>query len=51
MYGDHVAKVIEFRFGLEVDLKVSLDVLEARKHVKNGHYVVVTGINPTPLGD
>lgn len=38
MYGDHVAKV-------------SLDVLEARQHVKNGHYVVVTGINPTPLGE
>lgn len=38
MYGEHVAKV-------------SLDVLKARQGVKNGHYVVVTGINPTPLGE
>jgi formyltetrahydrofolate synthetase len=32
-------------------LKVSLDVRERLKDIKNGNYVVVTGINPTPLGE
>ncbi|KAG0331511.1 tetrahydrofolate synthase [Podila horticola] len=31
--------------------KVSLDVLERLSHRKNGRYVVVTGITPTPLGE
>ncbi|MEK7822528.1 MAG: formate--tetrahydrofolate ligase, partial [Planctomycetota bacterium] len=31
--------------------KVSLDVLERLKKVKNGKYVVVTAITPTPLGE
>ncbi|CAE7221302.1 THFS [Symbiodinium sp. KB8] len=31
--------------------KVKLDVLKRLESVKNGHYVVVTGINPTPLGE
>eukprot|EP00028_Trichosphaerium_sp_Am-I-7-wt_P007710 CAMPEP_0168514348 /NCGR_PEP_ID=MMETSP0405-20121227/4053_1 /TAXON_ID=498012 /ORGANISM="Trichosphaerium sp, Strain Am-I-7 wt" /LENGTH=642 /DNA_ID=CAMNT_0008533451 /DNA_START=273 /DNA_END=2201 /DNA_ORIENTATION=+ len=31
--------------------KVSLSVLDRLKDVKNGHYVVVTGITPTPLGE
>ncbi|KAJ1365341.1 C-1-tetrahydrofolate synthase, cytoplasmic [Parelaphostrongylus tenuis] len=31
--------------------KVSLNVLERLKHVKNGNYVVVAGITPTPLGE
>jgi len=32
--------------------KVKLNlVLERRASVRNGHYVVVTGINPTPLGE
>jgi methylenetetrahydrofolate dehydrogenase (NADP+)/methenyltetrahydrofolate cyclohydrolase/formyltetrahydrofolate synthetase len=31
--------------------KVSLDVLKRLEHRKNGHYVVVTGITPTPLGE
>ncbi|KAK3092906.1 hypothetical protein FSP39_008741 [Pinctada imbricata] len=41
----------------EVDLygkkkaKVSLSVLDRLKHQKNGKYIVVTGITPTPLGE
>ena len=31
--------------------KVSLTVRDRLKDVKNGNYVVVTGINPTPLGE
>eukprot|EP00600_Ochromonadales_sp_CCMP1393_P009483 CAMPEP_0174971452 /NCGR_PEP_ID=MMETSP0004_2-20121128/10007_1 /TAXON_ID=420556 /ORGANISM="Ochromonas sp., Strain CCMP1393" /LENGTH=637 /DNA_ID=CAMNT_0016221417 /DNA_START=9 /DNA_END=1922 /DNA_ORIENTATION=+ len=31
--------------------KVSLDVRERMKGQKDGNYVVVTGINPTPLGE
>eukprot|EP00529_Nitzschia_sp_RCC80_P016479 CAMPEP_0113518214 /NCGR_PEP_ID=MMETSP0014_2-20120614/42735_1 /TAXON_ID=2857 /ORGANISM="Nitzschia sp." /LENGTH=658 /DNA_ID=CAMNT_0000415587 /DNA_START=96 /DNA_END=2072 /DNA_ORIENTATION=- /assembly_acc=CAM_ASM_000159 len=31
--------------------KVSLKAREARKDVPDGNYVVVTGINPTPLGE
>ncbi|KAI9332000.1 formate--tetrahydrofolate ligase-domain-containing protein [Zopfochytrium polystomum] len=31
--------------------KVSLSVLDRLKHRKNGKYIVVTGITPTPLGE
>ena len=31
--------------------KISLDVLERLKEKPNGSYVLVTGINPTPLGE
>lgn len=31
--------------------KVSLDVLKRLEHRRNGRYVVVTGITPTPLGE
>ncbi len=31
--------------------QISLDVRERLKGQKDGHYVVVTGINPTPLGE
>ncbi|ORX46483.1 FTHFS-domain-containing protein [Hesseltinella vesiculosa] len=31
--------------------KITLDVLDRLKHRKNGKYVVVTGITPTPLGE
>ncbi|KAN0023838.1 hypothetical protein ACTFIV_008225 [Dictyostelium citrinum] len=31
--------------------KVSLEVVERLKETENGNYVVVTGINPTPLGE
>lgn len=31
--------------------KVSLSARESRKDVQDGNYVVVTGINPTPLGE
>ena len=31
--------------------KVTLDILDRLKHRKDGHYVVVTGITPTPLGE
>ena len=31
--------------------KVSLDVLARLRHEPNGHYVLVTGITPTPLGE
>ena len=31
--------------------KVSLDVLKRLQHRKNGKYVVVAGITPTPLGE
>ncbi|KAJ2803881.1 tetrahydrofolate synthase [Coemansia guatemalensis] len=37
-YGKHTAKV-------------TLDVLDRLKDSSNGHYVVVTGISPTPLGE
>ena len=30
--------------------KISLSVIDRLKHRKNGNYVVVTGITPTPLG-
>ena len=42
---------------LQIDLygntkaKVSLSVVERLKDVASGNYVVVTGINPTPLGE
>lgn len=42
---------------LQIDLygntkaKVSLSVLGRLEDVTNGNYVVVTGINPTPLGE
>jgi methylenetetrahydrofolate dehydrogenase (NADP+)/methenyltetrahydrofolate cyclohydrolase/formyltetrahydrofolate synthetase len=44
-------------FGSEFDLygaykaKVSLSVLDRLKAKKDGHYVVVTGITPTSLGE
>ncbi|CAJ0935596.1 unnamed protein product, partial [Mesorhabditis belari] len=31
--------------------KVSLDIIKRLQHVKDGRYVVVTGITPTPLGE
>jgi hypothetical protein len=31
--------------------KVSLKARDTRKDLPNGNYVVVTGINPTPLGE
>ncbi|KAJ2412138.1 tetrahydrofolate synthase [Coemansia sp. IMI 209128] len=31
--------------------KVTLDVLDRLDGMRNGHYVVVTGISPTPLGE
>ena len=31
--------------------KVRLDVLDRLKHRKDGRYIVVTGITPTPLGE
>ncbi|VDP38791.1 unnamed protein product [Heligmosomoides polygyrus] len=31
--------------------KVSLDILKRLHHVKDGKYIVVTGITPTPLGE
>ncbi|KAK8807371.1 hypothetical protein WA158_004130 [Blastocystis sp. Blastoise] len=31
--------------------KVRLEVIDRLKDQKNGHYVLVTGINPTPLGE
>ncbi|KAI9300369.1 formate--tetrahydrofolate ligase-domain-containing protein [Cunninghamella echinulata] len=31
--------------------KINLDVLERLQHRKNGKYIVVTGITPTPLGE
>lgn len=31
--------------------KIKLSVLERLKEEKNGKYIVVTGINPTPLGE
>ena len=34
-----------------VKAKVSLDVVERLKHEPDGNYVVVTAINPTPLGE
>lgn len=38
LYGSHKAKV-------------SLDVLERLGHRRDGHYIYVTGITPTPLGE
>jgi methylenetetrahydrofolate dehydrogenase (NADP+)/methenyltetrahydrofolate cyclohydrolase/formyltetrahydrofolate synthetase len=38
MYGDYKAKI-------------RLSILDRLKHRADGHYVVVTGINPTPLGE
>jgi formyltetrahydrofolate synthetase len=34
-----------------VKAKVSLDVLDRLKNEEDGNYIVVTGINPTPLGE
>jgi formyltetrahydrofolate synthetase len=31
--------------------KVTLSARDSRRHQPNGNYVVVTGINPTPLGE
>jgi methylenetetrahydrofolate dehydrogenase (NADP+)/methenyltetrahydrofolate cyclohydrolase/formyltetrahydrofolate synthetase len=31
--------------------KVNLNILERLSHRRNGNYVVVTGITPTPLGE
>lgn len=31
--------------------KIKLSLLERLKHRKDGHYVVMTGITPTPLGE
>jgi len=31
--------------------KVALSVRDRLKDTQNGHYIVVTGINPTPLGE
>ncbi len=31
--------------------KVNLNILDRLSHRKNGNYVVVTGITPTPLGE
>lgn len=39
-----------FLYG-NVKAKISLDVKERLKHQADGNYVVVTGINPTPLGE
>jgi formyltetrahydrofolate synthetase len=56
----HVSPVLNIRIGLTEDevipwgiakAKVSLSAREARAHVPDGNYVVVTGINPTPLGE
>jgi len=41
----------EIDFYGKTKAKISLDVLKRLGHRKNGHYVVVTGINPTPLGE
>jgi formyltetrahydrofolate synthetase len=41
----------------EIDLygktkaKIHLSILERLKNQKNGHYIVITGITPTPLGE
>jgi formate--tetrahydrofolate ligase len=37
-YGDYIAKI-------------KLDVLEKIQNKKNGKYILITGINPTPLGE
>jgi formyltetrahydrofolate synthetase len=55
----HIARVAESAGILDAELdlygktkaKVSLDVRERLKDTPNGYYVVVTGINPTPLGE
>ena len=36
---------------LLVSPQVSLDILQRLQHEKNGYYVVVGGITPTPLGE
>ena len=41
----------EFDLYGEYKAKVNLSVLERLKSRPNGHYVVVTGITPTPLGE
>ena len=54
-----VAKIAEVAGILEDELipygktkaKVSLSVLERLNEIEDGNYVVVTGINPTPLGE
>lgn len=41
----------EYELYGQTKAKVKLDVLERIKERANGSYVVVTGINPTPLGE
>jgi hypothetical protein len=41
----------EYEYYGPVKAKVSLDVVDRLKAHPNGNYVVVTGINPTPLGE
>ncbi|RUS22970.1 formate--tetrahydrofolate ligase-domain-containing protein [Endogone sp. FLAS-F59071] len=41
----------EFELFGQYKAKVSLDVIERLKYRKDGRYVVVTGITPTPLGE
>ncbi|KAI3652164.1 hypothetical protein MP228_003467 [Amoeboaphelidium protococcarum] len=41
----------EFDLYGQYKAKVHLSVLERIKHRQNGHYVVVSGITPTPLGE
>ncbi|KAI1301008.1 tetrahydrofolate synthase [Mortierella claussenii] len=41
----------EFELHGKYKAKVDPDVLNRLKHRQNGHYVVVTGITPTPLGE
>ena len=56
MYGTQLC-CIHLLYDCQIDLhgntkaKVSLSVIERLKDVVNGNYVVVTGINPTPLGE
>ncbi len=53
----HIGKIAESANILEEELefygrrkaKVSLAVRDRLKHQKDGNYVVITGINPTPL--
>ena len=55
----HIARVAEAAGILDAELdlygktkaKVSLSVRDRLKDSANGYYVVVTGINPTPLGE
>ena len=55
----HIARVAEAAGILDAELdlygktkgKVSLAVRERLKDTPNGNYIVVTGLNPTPLGE